>query len=106
MLAASASPMDESGMSVHPVNVSREPGALPFQRESPCRVRISVWTGPVGVGVDKLVTSLNGDRIVTRTTVVMTLFIARKYPFVIAFAPIITHYTWPSLWRLSCDALF
>ena len=74
MLTASASPMDESGTSVHPVNVSREPGALPFQRESPCRVRISVWVGPVGVGVDKLVTSCCGDRIVTRTAVT-TLFI-------------------------------
>jgi hypothetical protein len=61
VLTASVSPMDERGTSVQPVNVSREPGALSFQRESPCRVKMRVWIGPVGVGDDRLVASFNND---------------------------------------------
>jgi hypothetical protein len=36
-------PLEERGTSVHPVNVSWVPGVPPFQIESPCRHRRSVW---------------------------------------------------------------
>jgi hypothetical protein len=55
VLMASDSPMDERGTSVHPVKVSREPGAFPFQRESPWRVRIRVCMGPIGLGAERLI---------------------------------------------------
>ena len=35
--------MEDSGTSVHPVNVSWDPGEPPFQIESPCRQRRRVW---------------------------------------------------------------
>lgn len=63
VLIASDSPIEERGMSVHPVNVSREPGALPFQSESPWRVSIRVWVGPIGSGAKHDTKCIN-DRIV------------------------------------------
>ena len=65
---ASDSPMEERGMSVHPVKVSRDPGSLPFHKESPCRVRIRVCIGSTGGGFVRLTVSCTNEIIVRNST--------------------------------------